>query len=647
MGLDAHRRPTSTRSRPAPRAGSPPCSSPPCRCRAATTSPAFIAELRRRRPLHRRLPGRGGARPPDRRGPHLPARRPRSSTGSPGRSATPSPAAPAARPCSSASTGPTSSSSRSTTAAPGTATTTSSPTCSGPGCSTSTPSWPPSSTGGPATGSTQTATGPRRSSTPWPAGDFERAARAHRAGRAGRCARAARRRRSGAGSRPCPTERLRRPAGARHRPGRRADGHRRPDRRRGAARPGRGCRSTRRPAPPIVFDHDEFAQLPAQVAVYRAGLALLAGDIDGTIAPRQPGARAGRARPTTSAGAAATALLGLAHWATGDLDTAERRYAEPIAEPHRRRPPRRRARLLARPGRHPARAGPARATPTRTFELGLRWTADNPGLRGAADMHVGLSEVLHRTQRPRRRRPAPPDRAPTSASTPGSRRTPTAGGSPRPGSADASGDLAGALELLDEAEPLYDTDFSPPVRPVVGAPGPGAAGRRATSTPPRRWADRHAASAPPTSSATSASTSTSPSPASCSPATPPTATPTRSTTPSRCSTGCSRRPSEGQRRGQRHRDPRPAGDRPPRPRATRRPRSPRWRRRCVGPSPRATSGSSSTPARRCRAAPCAPWPSTRRGRPPGPTRAQAARRPARPRAAPGRRARRRRPSSTS
>ncbi len=30
----------------------------------------------------------------------------------------------------------------------------------------------------------------------------------------------------------------------------------------------------------------------------------------------------------------------------------------------------------------------------RTFESGLRWTAEHPGLRGAADMHVGLSEVL-------------------------------------------------------------------------------------------------------------------------------------------------------------------------------------------------------------------------------------------------------------
>ena len=45
MDLRAHRRPTSTCSKRAPRGGSPPCSSPRCRCRAATTRRSFIAEF--------------------------------------------------------------------------------------------------------------------------------------------------------------------------------------------------------------------------------------------------------------------------------------------------------------------------------------------------------------------------------------------------------------------------------------------------------------------------------------------------------------------------------------------------------------------------------------------------------------------------
>ena len=44
----------------------------------------------------------------------------------------------------------------------------------------------------------------------------------------------------------------------------------------------------------------------------------------------------------------------------------------------------------------------------RTFESALRHTVDHPGLRGAADMHVGLEPARHRAQRPRDRRRPPP-----------------------------------------------------------------------------------------------------------------------------------------------------------------------------------------------------------------------------------------------
>ena len=48
-----------------------------------------------------------------------------------------------------------------------------------------------------------------------------------------------------------------------------------------------------------------------------------------------------------------------------------------------------------------------------------------------------------------------------------SRRTRTAGAWPWPGSRRSQGDLDGALELLDEAERLYVSDFHPDVRPVA------------------------------------------------------------------------------------------------------------------------------------------------------------------------------------
>ena len=57
----------------------------------------FIADVRRRRPLHPRLPRRGGARPPEHRCPPFPARDLASSAGSPGRSAMPSRSGPGSR----------------------------------------------------------------------------------------------------------------------------------------------------------------------------------------------------------------------------------------------------------------------------------------------------------------------------------------------------------------------------------------------------------------------------------------------------------------------------------------------------------------------------------------------------------------------
>ena len=144
--------------------------------------------------------------------------------------------------------------------------------------------------------------------------------------------------------------------------------------------------------PPIVFDIEMFDRLPAQVLVQRAGLALLGGDLDGTVAHAS---RAFALVPPTDhfRRGAATALLALAHWTAGDLDLAVNRYTEAIGE------------FIA--AEHlPDMLGCSLALADiqialgrlsdakRTFESGLRWTTEHPGLRGAADMHAGLSEVL-------------------------------------------------------------------------------------------------------------------------------------------------------------------------------------------------------------------------------------------------------------
>jgi LuxR family maltose regulon positive regulatory protein len=215
--------------------------------------------------------------------------------------------------------------------------------------------------------------------------------------------------------------------------------------------------------PCVVFDEREHIRLPAQIAVHRAGIALLSGDVDGALGHATRALELCGPDDHLPLGSA-TALVALAQWATGDLVTAEPNYRASIDH------------LLAAGHLSDAlgcslaladiqlglgRLGDAQAT----FELGLRRTVAHPGLRGAADMHVGLAEVLL-------------DRADLDGAA---RELQTAAelgeraGLPqnpyrcRVATARlriATDDLDGALDALDEAEPLYDTDFSPPVRPV-------------------------------------------------------------------------------------------------------------------------------------------------------------------------------------
>jgi LuxR family maltose regulon positive regulatory protein len=216
--------------------------------------------------------------------------------------------------------------------------------------------------------------------------------------------------------------------------------------------------------PPIVFDHDLFDHLPAQLLIQRAGLALLAGDVSGTIA--HASGALDLIEPTDHLRrGSATALLALAHWSDGDLDTAADGYAEANRE-------------LIAAGHLADMLGCSLALAdiqiaqgklndaTRTFESGLRWTTEHPDLRGAADMHVGLSEVLIE----RNELDAAARHLQTSTDLGESAGLPQHAYRWRVTMARlcrARGDLDTALELIEEAAPLYDTDFSPPVRPVA------------------------------------------------------------------------------------------------------------------------------------------------------------------------------------
>ena len=215
----------------------------------------------------------------------------------------------------------------------------------------------------------------------------------------------------------------------------------------------------------VVADEEEYRRLPGAIELYRSAVALVRGDVPGTVRharrtldlalTEDHGVRAG-----------AAGFLGLAFWTSGDLAAAHPAWAQCAAG-------------LRRSGQIADIFGCAIAMADirlvqgrlgeamRTYEQALQRAAeqDGPVLRGTADMYVGMSEVHH-------------ERGDLQAATQQLLRSQELGeynGLPqnpyrwRVAMArirQAEGDLGGALDLLNEAERLYVGDFFPNVRPV-------------------------------------------------------------------------------------------------------------------------------------------------------------------------------------
>jgi LuxR family maltose regulon positive regulatory protein len=215
----------------------------------------------------------------------------------------------------------------------------------------------------------------------------------------------------------------------------------------------------------VVVDEDEFRRLPAETQMYRAALALVRGDTSATLRHASLAIdRAATDDHLTLAGA--SALSGLAHWGSGDLEAAHRAYSVSILGL------RRTGNLsdvlgcsitLADIRMVQGRLGDA----LRTYEQALQFAADHgrSALRGLADMYVGMGLVaferndvdgaaglLRRSQELGEAAGLPQNRYRWRVAT--------------AHVAAAQGDLSSAFQLLAEAERLYVGDFLPNVRPV-------------------------------------------------------------------------------------------------------------------------------------------------------------------------------------
>ncbi|MDP9244725.1 MAG: LuxR C-terminal-related transcriptional regulator [Chloroflexota bacterium] len=216
----------------------------------------------------------------------------------------------------------------------------------------------------------------------------------------------------------------------------------------------------------IVRDVPELRRLPGAIAMYRAALAQVHGDVEDMKVYARRALELVGEDDHLGRGAAA-ALLGLAYWADGDLDAASRSYADGMAS-------------LEQAG-HLAdvvggvitladiRIAQGRLDDAmRLYDRALQVSSSGggPALRGAADVHVGLSDLFRERN----------DLEAASRHLLASRELGDENGMPRnpyrwrvaaARLRQAHGDLDGAVELLGEAERLYVGDFAPDVRPVA------------------------------------------------------------------------------------------------------------------------------------------------------------------------------------
>jgi LuxR family maltose regulon positive regulatory protein len=215
----------------------------------------------------------------------------------------------------------------------------------------------------------------------------------------------------------------------------------------------------------VVVDEEEFRRLPGWVAIYRAGIALARGDVANTIEYSRIALDLVPEADHLGRGASA-GLLGLAYWTSGDLEAAHRSYAECMAR-------------LQRAGYISDAIGSAFALADiriaqgrlrdamSTYKRGLQLATEQDPLvlRGAADMYVGMSELLreHNDLNAAMQHLERSKELGEYTFLPENRyRWRVAMARMR----EAEGDLDGALDLLHEAERLYVSNFFPNVRPI-------------------------------------------------------------------------------------------------------------------------------------------------------------------------------------
>jgi LuxR family transcriptional regulator, maltose regulon positive regulatory protein len=216
----------------------------------------------------------------------------------------------------------------------------------------------------------------------------------------------------------------------------------------------------------VVVDEEEFRRLPGMIALLRTAQALARGDMPETVKNARRVLDLAPANDYLMLGGAAS-TLGLTAWASGDLETARRMTADGMAN----------VRLAGYIS--PAIGGAIVLADIQiaqgclheamtTNERALQW-ATAPGapvMRGAADMYVGMS-VLQREHNDLKTATQNLLTSQALGELAGLPQNPYRWCAAMARIREAQGDLDGALDLLDQAERLYNSNFSPNVRPIA------------------------------------------------------------------------------------------------------------------------------------------------------------------------------------
>ncbi len=216
----------------------------------------------------------------------------------------------------------------------------------------------------------------------------------------------------------------------------------------------------------IVVDKEEFRRLPGMIALIRGARALARGDMPEAAKNARRALDLAPEDAHLMLGGAAS-VLGLAAWANGDLEAARRMTADGMAN----------VRLagyissaiggaivladiqIAQGRLHEAMT---------TYERALQWAAEPgaPVQRGAADMYTGMS-ALHYELNDLKTATQQLLTSQALGELAGMPQNPYRWRAAMARIREAQGDPDGALDLLDQAERLYDGAFSPNVRPIA------------------------------------------------------------------------------------------------------------------------------------------------------------------------------------